>query len=92
MDFKKSRILMWIGFAVGIMIMVIGTGFKDERIMGGFFAAGTVLFFVALVQAFIFYNCPHCGKSLMDVRGDIPDYCPGCGKELNEERKDYENE
>lgn len=85
MGFKKSRILMWTGFAVGILIMVIGTGFEDEKVIGGFFAVGTVVFLAALVQAFVFYNCPHCGKSLMDVRGDVPDYCPNCGKKLKEE-------
>ena len=51
MNFKKSRNLMWIGFA-------------------------------ALIQAFIFYTCPYCGYSLMNVRGEVPEHCPKCGKEL----------
>ena len=46
---------------------------------------GTVLFFASLVQAFIFYKCPHCGYSLMNVRGEVPEHCPKCGKELKEE-------
>ena len=29
--------------------------------------------------------CPHCGYSLMNVRGGIPKHCPKCGKELSED-------
>lgn len=84
MDFRKSRILMWIGFAVGIFIMAVGIGCNNEKTIGGFMAVGTIVFFAALVQAFVFCVCPHCGYSLMNVRGGIPKHCPECGGQLNE--------
>ena len=84
MNFRKSRNLMWTGFAIGILIIAIPfmLGFENEKIVGGFFAVGTIVFFTSLVQAFIFYVCPHCGYSLMNVRGEIPCHCPKCGKDL----------
>ena len=82
MDFKKSRYLMWTGFALGILITLVGTAFENENKVYAFMAVGGVVFFAALIQAFVFYTCPHCGNSLMNVRGDIPQHCPKCGKEL----------
>lgn len=85
MDYRKSRNLMWIGFAVGILIIALGVCFENEKISLGFAIAGSVVFFAALIQAFVFYNCPHCGYSLMNVRGEIPKHCPKCGGELKGE-------
>ena len=85
MNFRKSRTLMWVGYVVGILIAAIGISFENEKIIGGFFAVGAVIFFSALIQAFIFYACPHCGYSLMNVRGPVPEHCPKCGKELKDE-------
>jgi len=82
MNFRKSRNLMWIGFAVGILIMALGIGHENEKVIGCFMVVGAVVFFAALIQAFIFYICPHCGYSLMNVRGAVPEHCPKCGKEL----------
>lgn len=84
MNFRKSRNLMWTGFAVGILIMVLGLGFENEKAIGGFMVVGTIVFFAALIQAFVFYTCPHCGDSLMNVRGSVPEHCPKCGKKLIE--------
>ena len=63
-------------------IMALGIGFGDDKVIGYFMVVGSVVFFIALIQAFIFYSCPHCGYSLMNVRGEVPEYCPKCGKEL----------
>ena len=82
MNFRKSRILMWIGFAIGILIMALGIGFENEKVTVGFMAAGIIMFAIAVIQAFIFYVCPYCGYSLMNVRGEIPKHCPECGKLL----------
>ena len=84
MNFRTSRYLMWLGFALGILIMAIGISFENEKVIGGFFITGTIVFFAALIQAFVFYTCPHCGYSLMNVRGEVPEHCPKCGKELNQ--------
>ena len=82
MNFRKSRNLMWIGFAVGILIMALGIGFENEKVTVGFMAAGIIVFAIAAIQAFIFYVCPNCGYSLMNVRGAVPEHCPRCGKDL----------
>ena len=82
MDCRKSRGLMWLGFTIGILVMAIGIGLENEEIIGGFMVAGAIIFFAALIQAFLFCSCPHCGYSLMNVHGGIPKHCPECGKEL----------
>lgn len=74
---------MWIGFIVGILIMALGMTFED--MIGVSMIVGGIILFAALIQAFIFYVCPHCGYSLMNVRGSIPEYCPKCGEELKED-------
>ena len=85
MNYKESRNLMWISLAVGLLIMVIGLGLKSEKSTLVFMIVGTVAIALGIMQAFIFYLCPHCGYSLMNVRGGIPKHCPKCGKELSED-------
>ena len=82
MEFRKSRNLMWLGFAVGLLIIALGRAFDNTSVNLVFMIAGTLVFFTALIQAFIFYKCPHCGYSLMNVKGDVPKHCPKCGKML----------
>ena len=76
---------MWIGFALGISIMATGIVFENEKTILGFMIGGFVVVAIALVQAFIFYTCPYCGNSLMDIRGEIPKHCPECGKSLEKQ-------
>ena len=76
---------MWIGFVVGIFIMTAGIGIGNENLIVGFMIVGSLLFFVSLIQAFVFYRCPNCGKSLIDVRGRVPEYCQNCGESLKDE-------
>jgi len=84
MNFRNSRNLMWIGFILGILIMASGICFENENITVVFMTVGFIIFALAGIQAFIFYICPFCRASLMNVRGGIPDYCPKCGKKLKE--------
>lgn len=84
MNYRKSRNLMWMGFAVGILIMLIGISFENETTTCVFAFVGAIVFFASLIQAFIFYNCPYCKYSLMNVKGEIPNHCPECGAELKE--------
>ncbi len=87
MNFKNSRRAMLIGFVIGIFIMIMGIGLGNEKTIASFMVVGTIIFALALVQAFIFYICPYCKGSLMNVRGGIPKHCPHCGKELEEDLK-----
>ena len=76
---------MWIGYVIGILIVARGSSFENQKLAISFAITGTVIFVAAMVQAFIFYTCPDCGYSLMNVRGAIPEHCPQCGKALKEE-------
>ena len=78
MNYRKSRKWMWILFLIGLLI-------------GAFGAAGNVMWpmlpataavLIGVLQAYLFYRCPHCEKSLMGVRGDVPKHCPNCGEKL----------
>ena len=82
MNFRKSRILMLTGFIIGILIMCIGISFESEKIIAGFLIIGTIIFISTFIQAYIFYTCPHCGYSLLNIRGSMPKHCPECGKIL----------
>lgn len=79
MNYRHSRMMMWIGFAVGILVCSISL----HTDWAWPIAVGSVLFFAGLGQAFLFYRCPSCGSSLMNVRGEIPQHCPYCGKALD---------
>ena len=85
MNFKTSRTIMWVGFVIGILIALIGTSGGDVVTNPWIFGFGMVLFILSLLQAFIFYRCPRCSYSLMNVKGNIPKYCPKCGEEINNE-------
>lgn len=91
MNFRKSRNLMWIGFTVGILIIALGIGFKNEKITLIFMIFGMIVYAISALQAFIFYMCPHCGYSLMNVRGNIPEHCPKCGNKLNNTEDSEDN-
>ena len=82
MSFRLSRVLMWIGFIIGIIVALIGKKFSSSDAMAGFMVASIIIFAISLIQAIIFYRCPHCGYSLMNVRGFIPEHCPKCGEKL----------
>lgn len=92
MDLKKSRAIMWIGICFSILIMLIGIAFEKENITFWFMIAGTVIFLITLLQAFIFYRCPECGFSLMNVKGSIPVFCPKCGKQIKDELQGENND
>ena len=85
MNFRKSRIMMLTGFVVSIVIMMFGSRFESDKIIGVFLLCGTILFLISLIQALVFYRCPHCNYSLLNVRGGNFDYCPHCGEPLKNE-------
>ncbi|MBR5808885.1 MAG: hypothetical protein IKY39_02100 [Clostridia bacterium] len=82
MNFKTSRTVMWVGFLIGILIALAGTGSNDEVTNPWLFGIGMTVFILSLLQAFVFYRCPNCGYSLMNVKGNIPKFCPKCGEEI----------
>ena len=75
MDYQKSYVLMWVGMIVGIILVAVGAGLEIGWLLG----IGFVIFAAALLQTWLFFRCPHCGK-LWDTRGGVPHYCPECGE------------
>lgn len=70
MNYRTSFDLLWIGLVSG-------------GIIGCFFMSlGIVIILIAIMQAFVFYRCPHCKYSLLNVRGMRPNCCPDCGEDL----------
>ncbi len=43
---------------------------------------GAVMFFGAVIQALLFYRCPHCDAPF-EIRSFRPDYCSRCGKRID---------
>ena len=83
MNFKTSRTIMWTGILAGIIVMLAGNDINNDIVNPWLFGIGMAIFILSLLQAFVFYRCPDCGYSLMNVKGSIPKFCPKCGEELN---------
>lgn len=78
MNYKTSRTAMWIGYLLGLFIMALGIGAENEKLTFFSTVGGVVTVAVSLIQALIFYRCPECGYSLLNVRGKLPKFCPEC--------------
>ena len=77
MNYRKSFYLLWILFAVGLVLMYayVASGAMPLAYVG-------VLCMIAgFLQTVKFFRCPHCG-ALWRIRGGIPKVCPECGKEI----------
>ena len=83
MNFKKSRTIMWIGCIAGLL-MFAPAMFAEEPSFNTLTIAGLVVYFVTFIQAIIFYRCPFCGYSLLNVKGRMPDFCPRCSGNLQD--------
>lgn len=80
MHYLTSRKLMFALSLGGIFCYAFATGTKTVA----FYVAALVLLLGGLLQAVVFYRCPHCGKSLLPYRNGVPKHCPECGEELSE--------
>ena len=78
MRYKKSRTTFYACLYIGLALILIAAIIKTALwpcILGG------AVIFAGLIQAEIFYRCPHCHKSL-ELRGNVPQYCPNCGEKI----------
>lgn len=91
MDYKLSRMLMWIGIDGGMVLLAASMCFKNEAWVTGLMIAAAAVFALGILQAFLFYKCPECGCRLIKCKGGIPENCPQCGVYLKLEDK-YEKE
>ena len=79
MNHKKSRTTFYTCLYIGLALILITAVTKAALwpcILGG------AVIFAGLIQAAIFYRCPHCHKSL-ELRGKAPQHCPNCGEKIS---------
>lgn len=71
MNYKHSFWFLWIEMFIGFIV--------------GFFSVlfGVIIVAVSIIQAIIFYRCPQCSQSLLDVTGMIPNRCRIVGNNYN---------
>ena len=75
MDYQKSYVLMWVGIIAGFILAAVGGALAIKWLA----AMGTLILLAGILQTFLFFRCPHCGK-LWDTRGGVPHYYPECGE------------
>lgn len=69
LKYQWSYILLWVCLILGVIV----AGFAGPWCIP--------VVAVGIIQAAIFYRCPHCGGSLLRYNG-CPSFCPHCGQEL----------
>ena len=73
MKHKRSLEALIVGF-----MLAIAVSFFSTKIAGAVLA-------VSLIQMFLFYRCPHCGRALNRNDGA---FCQFCGQSLEPEKED----
>ena len=91
MNYRLSRLLMWVGIDGGMVFLAASMCFKNEKIQIALMIAAVAVLALGVLQAFLFYRCPECGCRLMMSKGGIPENCPQCDAYLALEEK-YEKE
>ena len=84
MDYKKSYIILIVGVIGGAVVAFVGVGIGSKTALFGnvLGAIGVMSMLAGIFQAFVYYKCPYCKKSL-NIRGKKPSYCPSCGHRLD---------
>ena len=77
MDYRKSKTIYEICLYIGLALILIAAFMKVLWAL----IIGAIILFGGIIQAGIFFRCPHCRK-MLDFRARKPKYCPNCGKEL----------
>ena len=74
MDYRLSERMMLSACAAGILIVMLGNR-RQSLTMS---AVGAGMMVLGLLQALIFYKCPHC-KKRFKLGSRRPSVCPYCG-------------
>ena len=85
MDYRLSERMMVSACAAGILIVMLGNR-RQSLTMS---AVGAGLMVLGLLQALIFYKCPHC-KKRFKIGSRQPSVCPYCGAKLEEDNQPAE--
>lgn len=85
MDYRISERAMVTSCAVGILIVMLGN--RRQSLMMS--AVGAAVMVLGILQALIFYKCPHC-KKRFKIGSRRPSVCPYCGAKLEEDNQPAE--
>ena len=75
MDYRISERAMVTSCAVGILIVMLGN--RRQSLMMS--AVGAAVMVLGILQALVFYKCPHC-KKRFKIGSRRPSVCPYCGE------------
>ena len=79
MDYRISERAMVTSCAVGILIVMLGN--RRQSLMMS--AVGAAVMVLGILQALVFYKCPHC-KKRFKIGSRRPNVCPYCGAKLED--------
>ena len=79
MDYRLSERMMLSACTAGILIVMLG----NRRQSLSMSAVGAGLMVLGLLQALLFYKCPHC-KKRFKLGSRRPSVCPYCGAKLED--------
>lgn len=82
MNHKTSRILMWVLFLLGLIILGLSAFIRNSNVPYLFVYIGGAVMASGILVAILFLRCPHCGGRLY-THGFSPDHCPHCGEKLD---------
>ena len=85
MDYRLSDRMMVSACAAGILIVMLGN--RRQSLMMS--AVGAAVMVLGILQALIFYKCPHC-KKRFKIGSRRPSVCPYCGAKLEEDNQPAE--
>ena len=80
MNYRLSERMMLSACAAGILIVMLG----NRRQSLSMSAVGAGMMVLGLLQALLFYKCPHC-KKRFKIGSRRPSVCPYCGAKLEED-------
>ena len=81
MDYRISERAMVTSCAVGILIVMLGN--RRQSLMMS--AVGAAVMVLGILQALVFYKCPHC-KKRFKIGSRRPNVCPYCGAKLEDDQ------
>ncbi len=79
MDYRISERAMVTSCAVGILIVMLGN--RRQSLMMS--AVGAAVMVLGILQALVFYKCPHC-KKRFKLGSRRPSVWPYCGAKLED--------
>ena len=79
MNYRLSERMMLSACAAGILIVMLG----NRRQSLSMSAVGAGMMVLGLLQALLFYKCPHC-KKRFKLGSRRPSVCPYCGAKLED--------